>query len=162
LSEDGSLSEALLKHFAIAVTLFMLTPTPAGAQTDPLAELRWKNRILVMFAVDTADPKLMMANESLEASVCELADRDMVIGVVLERGQSRMGAAPIDSRTADQIRSRLRVKGAGFAAVLVGKDGGVKARYRTAPPLEEVFALIDGMPMRRAEQRQRDSRCDTR
>ena len=42
-----------------------------------------------------------------------------------------------------------------FTVVLVGKDGGEK--YRSHRPLStaELFALIDAMPMRRAEMRRR-------
>lgn len=40
-------------------------------------------------------------------------------------------------------------------AALIGKDRGVKARYQAAPPLNTVAALIDTMPMRAQERRER-------
>jgi hypothetical protein len=46
-----------------------------------------------------------------------------------------------------------------LTTVLIGKDGSVKARYNAAPSLDELFALIDGMPMRRAELRSREKKC---
>ncbi len=45
----------------------------------------------------------------------------------------------------------------GFAFVLVGKDGGVKLVRRTFVSRRELFALIDAMPMRRAEMGRRGS-----
>jgi len=39
----------------------------------------------------------------------------------------------------------------GFGLELIGLDGGVKYRSTSAVPLEELWTLIDGMPMRRAE-----------
>jgi len=38
-----------------------------------------------------------------------------------------------------------------FEMVLIGKDGGVKARTYELNALEDFLALIDTMPMRRAE-----------
>ena len=40
--------------------------------------------------------------------------------------------------------------------VLVGLDGGVKERRQSAMSGEELWGLIDAMPMRRDELRQRD------
>ncbi len=35
--------------------------------------------------------------------------------------------------------------------LLIGKDGGVKLKKEFIVPPDEIFTLIDGMPMRRAE-----------
>ncbi|MEO0341702.1 MAG: DUF4174 domain-containing protein, partial [Bacteroidota bacterium] len=42
-----------------------------------------------------------------------------------------------------------------FLFILIGKDGGVKLRSTSVVPLDDLFALIDGMPMRRAEIRRK-------
>jgi hypothetical protein len=39
--------------------------------------------------------------------------------------------------------------------VLIGKDGGEKLRRTTPLSPEELFAIVDAMPMRRAEMRER-------
>ncbi len=41
-----------------------------------------------------------------------------------------------------------------FSIILVGKDGGEKLRRTTPLPPDELFALVDAMPMRRAEMRE--------
>jgi hypothetical protein len=46
-----------------------------------------------------------------------------------------------------------------FSVVLIGKDGGEKLRRRTPLAPEELFAIVDAMPMRQAEVRTR--RTDT-
>ena len=43
-----------------------------------------------------------------------------------------------------------------FSVVLVGKDGGEKLRRTTPLAPAELFALVDAMPMRRAEMRERN------
>ena len=42
-----------------------------------------------------------------------------------------------------------------FSIVLIGKDGGEKLRRTTPLSPEELFAIVDAMPMRRAEMRER-------
>jgi hypothetical protein len=44
-----------------------------------------------------------------------------------------------------------------FEMVLIGKDGGVKVRTNDLSALVNFLALIDSMPMRRAEVRSRGS-----
>ncbi|WP_229376851.1 DUF4174 domain-containing protein [Fibrella aquatilis] len=40
-----------------------------------------------------------------------------------------------------------------FAGYLIGKDGGLKHRFTTPIATNELFALVDAMPMRRAEKK---------
>lgn len=56
---------------------------------------------------------------------------------------------------AEGRRQALGVGEGPFAAVLVGKDGTVKLRSDEPVPAEELFDLVDAMPMRRREMRER-------
>ena len=149
-----------VKCLLFTVFIFVSMQTLTWAQSNPLLQYRWKNRPILIFGKDAEDPDVRRTRKVLEASACELADRDMVIGWIMEVGESRLGADRVDSRTAEALRSRLRIREGDFAAVLIGKDGGVKARYAKAPNLDEVFSLVDGMPMRRAEILERGLNCD--
>ena len=51
------------------------------------------------------------------------------------------------------VQTRLDAKT--FSIVLIGKDGGEKLRRHTPLAPEEFFALVDAMPMRRAEMREK-------
>ena len=75
---------------------------------------------------------------------------------VLERDSSRRNIAPIDRQTADYIRNRFSVPPNTFRLILVGKDGGIKLKRHDQASLEEVFELIDSMPMRQREMRQKN------
>lgn len=44
------------------------------------------------------------------------------------------------------------------AAVLVGRDGGVKVRSDEPVPTPDLFARVDAMPMRRREMREKARR----
>ena len=51
------------------------------------------------------------------------------------------------------LRSHYRVGAGQFTVILVGKDGGEKYRAERVVDPDELFALIDMMPMRRREMR---------
>ncbi len=152
--------ETMLKPFALGFLLFALIPTSAGAQTELLSGYRWQNRLLLVFADNVNDPDSKQLRHALDRSACELRDRDMVIGWFHETGDNYIGTKTVELNDAQSLRDRIGASPKEFLAVLIGKDGGIKARYPRAPALSEVFDLIDGMPMRRSERRQRGLDCD--
>jgi hypothetical protein len=56
---------------------------------------------------------------------------------------------------AKKIRSRFQISREGFEILLIGKDGTVKLRSDKPVSSEDLFALIDSMPMRKREMRNR-------
>ncbi|CZF87021.1 hypothetical protein GMA8713_05062 [Grimontia marina] len=55
--------------------------------------------------------------------------------------------------------NKYRVKNNEHTAVLIGKDGTEKARWRQGFDIDEMVQIIDEMPMRKAEIRERGLRC---
>lgn len=51
----------------------------------------------------------------------------------------------------ERLRAALGVEGGAFSLRLIGKDGGVKLARDAVVPMDEIYALIDTMPMRRSE-----------
>ena len=49
----------------------------------------------------------------------------------------------------------VTLPGETFTILLVGKDGGEKKRWTAPVSVKEIFALIDAMPMRMAEMREK-------
>ncbi|WGF90440.1 DUF4174 domain-containing protein [Marinivivus vitaminiproducens] len=133
---------ALITGLALAATI-----RPAAA--DPMQAYAWQNRVLVLFAAED-DPRVEEQRANLRSVTAGLADRDLVaFAVVGGRIEPLHGRAPTD---AAGLRERLDVDDAApFTALLVGKDGGVKWREERPATTDELFALIDSMPMRRAE-----------
>lgn len=56
----------------------------------------------------------------------------------------------------DEMSKQFTVSSLGFQLLLLGKDGGVKLRSSNVS-LEDIFSLIDTMPMIRKEMR--DDQC---
>jgi hypothetical protein len=128
-----------------------------GPQPVPaLDEYRWRRRLLVVFAPAAGAPaeSLYLAQRREYArAAAVLAERDVTVLAV---------GADADAARARTLRRRLGVPAAGFAVVLVGKDGGVKLRRRALLGADEVLATVDAMPMGAVERRRRDARRNAR
>lgn len=144
----------------LVIVLLSMTPQ-APAQT--LASLVDKNRILLLFASTGQDPRLRRQLSLLSHHGRELEDRDLILLPVL--AQPGPPATPDTLRTfrppvlsdAEQLtlRHRFHVAGPDFLVILLGKDGREKLRSSTPIPLEHLARIIDAMPMRRQEMRER-------
>lgn len=120
-----------------------------------LEKFQWKNRLLFLFAADGNNRLFKNLHNEIIAQEAEVKDRDLVVFEVLAQGPSRINAAPIDQQKADSIRDHFTIPRNTFALILVGKDGGIKLKRHDQASLAEIFELIDSMPMRKKEMRQK-------
>ena len=142
--------------------LLLLTVTAIGQaseQDSVLGSLRWQARVLLVFAPDAEDERVIALSESVNHQSCQAAQRDLLLGVLVAEGQSHVGERAVGTTEAMHLRRKLDIADTDFRVVLVGKDGGAKATYTSPPELEVVFGLIDGMPMRRQEARAQSDSC---
>jgi hypothetical protein len=146
---------------ALLSVVMLASPLSAGADPDPLSAYRWTNRLLVLYVPDTESGRATLATfrASLDDRMEDVRARDLLIVVVgdLPRpGDALRPASELDAAQRSDVRRRLGLHGRSAELVLIGKDGGVKSRQSEgAFDLERLFALIDSMPMRRAEMPQR-------
>jgi hypothetical protein len=87
----------------------------------------------------------------IEASRCDVVDRDMVIGVVVTEGISSLDGQAIGADQSQRLMKQYAIDEDAFTVVLIGKDGTEKLRVNDAPDLQTIYAAIDGMPMRNRE-----------
>ena len=80
----------------------------------------------------------------------------MIVFQIYETGSSFKGMSELDHEMADKLRRNFSVAPGQLTVILVGKDGGVKLRRNEQVNLNEIFLLIDGMPMRREEMRRKN------
>lgn len=107
-----------------------------------LSDLQWQSRLILVR--DSAD-----AVARLEAERDAIDERDILWFVLTPTGVISNYAGSL----AQDFSLRLRKSYFGDAetrVILIGKDGGIKAREATLD-LDALFALIDSMPMRRRE-----------
>lgn len=127
-------------------------PVKLVSEADPLADYRWKNRVVLIFG-DEMEGAVKAQHDALEADTSGVDDRDMVVlavvGQIVSDGGSQ-GNLP----TADALREQFGIaQQAPFTIVLVGKDGTEKLRETEPVATRDLFGLIDSMPMRRNEKR---------
>jgi len=139
----------------------MLLPFMSQAtrmESDPLSQYRWTHRLLVIDVPDTESGRSTMAAllAAIEQDVPALRDRDLLIvpvGDLPRAGQVLRPTVDLEPSQRAVVRRRLGLQGPESQLVLIGKDGGVKARQSGAFDLPGALALIDTMPMRRAERK---------
>ena len=113
-----------------AITLLMALALAAAARSP--------HRLIVVVS-GPDDRRAAVQRAALDRDASALRERDVLV-------QS------LTPETARRERRELGVEpGATFEVLLVGKDGGVKLRRDQPVVVSELTALIDTMPMRRAE-----------
>jgi hypothetical protein len=125
--------------FVLAAGLAALPLSSAQATGDPLQPYRWNSRVLVALAPSPNDPALQDQRRIFHGFGAEGRDRDLVLVQAID-----------GTPEGDALRRRFG-GGAGFRAILVGKDGGEKLKSGAPLHREDLFPLIDAMPMRRQE-----------
>lgn len=114
--------------FAFAFLIFL--------QNDADAQ---RVRRLLIFAADSTVAEIKLQRQWLEAVPEEVEERDIWIAVF------------DDPKTFRRMYEHYGVGRVDFHMVLVGKDFTVKHRSDEPMPVEEIFKIIDAMPLRQAE-----------
>jgi hypothetical protein len=132
------------------IGLFAMFPIQPSAA---LSQYRWRNRVLVLQVRNLNQLALSRQKALLRDDQAGLKIRDMVVFAMTQYAVAPVfGVAPGPSDHTDIGRLP---PGMDFRATLIGKDGGVKARWEQPVSLAELYGVIDVMPMRRREMRTR-------
>lgn len=116
-----------------------------------LDEYKWKNRIVVLFARGAESDLYQSQMEKFTSREEGIKDRDLLFISVFEKGCSKINGQEISDKSADSLRQRLSAGNEPFRIVLIGKDGTVKLQREKVVTPDELFEIIDQMPMRRRE-----------
>lgn len=105
------------------------------AKGQELKSVVWKNRVVILFG--NPDDKIFGQQETmLKKAKLAITERDILVWHGTPKVKKQLNLDP-------------NFKG----LVLIGKDGGIKLSRPFIVPIQELFALIDAMPMRRSEMR---------
>jgi hypothetical protein len=113
----------------------------APAEGADLASFLWKNRLIVVFADSSADPRFVEQVELLAERSSDLGERDVLI--------------VLDANPAAQTALREKFRPRGFMLILIGKDGQVYLRKPLPWNVREISRSIDKLPQRQQEVRDR-------
>jgi hypothetical protein len=155
----------LSRHFIrnTLTVVFLVTSAaalgPAPAMAAELSDYLWERRPLLLFAPTERDPRLVETMRRIEASRCDFAERDIVLGRIVIDGTSTLDGHVVDTNQAQRLVSKFGISTDSFSVVLIGKDGDEKLRVADVPDLQAIYDVIDGMPMRARETSADPSRC---
>ena len=119
----------------------------ANEQTSLKAMLHQKKdhrRVLLIYGRDNAQHFTIEQQEALNEEKDGLDERDLDVIVLIA------SEVPEPDRQFLMHDFKLHPSDE-YVAWLIGKDGGVKETYKKPVSTKNLFALIDGMPMRRQE-----------
>ena len=120
-------------------------PPEPGRLEQTLRRHHWQKRVLLVAAPTPDHPDFKEQKALLASQQSGLATRDFL---VLEVVYPQLSEA--DKQVLTQ---KMGIKPRQFAAVLIGKDGGVKLKSTRPIAPATLFGTVDRMPMRRQEMR---------
>ncbi len=139
-------------RFVIVVLSLSFSYCVNAQDMSPLAEYRWKNRLVLLFSSQTDDQLYQKQYDLLRADQSGLDERDLLIFNVLSH-EITYDTDSVRIERAARLREHYRVDEKNFSILLIGKDGSEKMRSDAVVPRNELYAIIDAMPMRREEMR---------
>lgn len=144
-------THALITLTALLLGLTLRMESTADQRKSLKAILAGKKdhrRVLLIYGRNDGtgrQQQLLKQQQELAEQRARVQERDLDVLVLTASEMS-------ESDRAFLIAAPFRlVPDADYMAWLIGKDGGVKQTYTKPAPINDIFALIDGMPMRRQE-----------
>lgn len=129
-----------------------MSPTTNEIISQDLKEHQWDNRLVLLLVEDTLDENYQQQIENFERESKGLEDRKLIIYQV-QKNQYKAGLEKEDWKSSDHLWKKYKKTEAPFEFILIGLDGGVKLRKTDYFSTEELYKIIDVMPMRMQELR---------
>lgn len=161
-----------MKAVFSAIIAILVSPIWAFGQgvglaeaNDPLLEAQWTYRLVVVCAEDSIPSEPTLIDQQYEEAFEDwpgYIERDMILVWISSEDIMSWHPKPsafkdatlhirVSEAGATDLRERTNCTPDRDFVVLIGKDGGIKARSETTLSNSELFALIDSMPMRQQE-----------
>ena len=120
--------------------------------TQHLDKHQWKDRLLLVI-VDSYESKSLQKQLALfKDTEKELAERKLVVYQITPFDYKE-GMQSSKSLKGSSLYQQYNQQKKDFKLILIGLDGGVKESYFNPTPPAEIYDIIDQMPMRQQELR---------
>ena len=148
----------MIKNFLIITSLsfiIFINCSENNVKLD-LKSFEWENRVLV---IGGNGSKFQNQFDNLEGNKNEYTERDMVV-ILINKDESKISydglnvLNKLDYESTLSIRKRFNFDN--FNLILIGKDGGVKYNNNEPVKINKIFEIIDKMPMRMQEIKERN------
>ena len=147
---------SMKKNKIYITTLFLIfNLTNADMMAKDLTEHKWKNRLILVIANDPSENQFNLQLEELKKHLPGLADRKVVVYKILPDKYQLENFKKDEWINSSDLYDDYKQSDSPFEVILIGLDGGVKLAKNRPVACEELFALIDSMPMRMRELKNR-------
>jgi hypothetical protein len=113
----------------------------------------WENRVLLIYSIDEKSQKLENQLTILREHKKKLLERKIVVYSFTERYSFNFKNKWENSEI---LYSKFNPKNEAFRVILIGLDGKIKLEQSTILSTEKLFTIIDGMPIRKREIRNKN------
>lgn len=137
-----------MKNTVILSIVIMIS---CAANAQCLEDLQWKNRVLIINAIDTSDQLYQKQINLFQDESEALSERKLNVFQYTYPHLRKLDFSQDEHskyRNAKDCRFIIKED---FHVILIGLDGGVKFRSKNLLAPDELYAKIDAMPMRRSE-----------
>jgi hypothetical protein len=118
-----------------------------------LSQHLWKNRVILILSEDNAAfQRQMLAFKANEKGMYE---RSLIV-YHLKSDEYEQVMPKGDVQRSMNLFKKNNQANVSFELILIGLDGGIKLRQKEFLSCEKLFAIIDSMPMRSADIKNRD------
>uniref|UniRef100_UPI00404A214B DUF4174 domain-containing protein n=2 Tax=Flavobacterium sp. TaxID=239 RepID=UPI00404A214B len=128
-------------------------------QSQNFKEFRWKNRILVIETTNQDNPLYQKQLLVLKDKISELSERKLVIFEIVNQQFKKSTSDSLNQngnwQNLDKNYKTKCIEDNEFSISLIGLDGNLKLQQNDLLLTKYLFEIIDVMPMRRNEIRNR-------
>ncbi len=135
--------------FSIFIFFFMIK-----THAQDLSSHQWQDRVLLVISDDTSNVIFKKQLAELSQNREELKDRKLVIYQITPDA-FRRGLENNGWEIGNNFYKKYNIPQVSFRVILLGLDGGDKLNKTEFLPAQDLFVIIDGMPMRKAEIRKK-------
>ena len=122
-------------------------------QAQEIHKHRWKQRIVLIVSNTNSDLATKQWKELIKDAE-DLKERKIIIYQVLPKYYKTSTTQKKELNT--RLYSKFKTKKSDFLVVLIGLDGRIKLKQANFLSSQKLFSIIDGMPMRRNELRNKN------
>jgi len=135
------------------VFLIMIFSKFSALHAQNLSQHLWKNRVILILSEDnSAFERQMLAFKANEKGIYE---RSLIV-YHLKSDEYEQVMPKGDVQRSTNLFKKNNQANVSFELILIGLDGGIKLRQKEFLSCEKLFAIIDSMPMRSADIKNRD------
>ena len=134
----------------------MLFTVDVSAQNFDLKNYVWHKRVLIIFAVDARNERFNLQISALKEEKKGLEDRDLVVVNIFGKSGLDENNKPISAEKVRTLRKKYAISDNEFKVILIGKDGGTKKTADQPLDNQQLFKIIDMMPMRKDEMQNKE------